>query len=226
MSLLSWFETLTEKLKHVVVLPGWMVIWLIMMQEKIWVRWEDRPGLLRFCNWADRLTRKNFDITPRSVLSISNLLCFARLMIVPIYLFWLAVGASKWFYLATYLFLMLLDVLDGPIARQTNTTSDLGKAVDPLGDKVCHTSMALVVVIFGFAPWWLFVGLLAKEILLTSTSSHYKKSGAKIYGKVGTAVEVVVLSLSFIFTLHWGFFAGLVVLHWIIYFLYRATDDK
>lgn len=224
MSLLSWFETLTEKLKHVVVLPGWMVIWLIMLQEKIWSRWENQPGLLRFCNWADQLTRKNLDITPRSVLSIPNLLCVARLMIVPIYLLWLAVGASKWFYLVTYLFLMLLDVLDGPIARQTNTASALGKAVDPLGDKVCHTSMALAAVLFGFAPWWLFVALLVKEVLLTTTSSHYKKSGAKIYGKVGTFVEVIVLSLAFIFPLSFWWFVALAILHWAIYFAYRLTD--
>lgn len=226
MSLLSWLETLTEKLKRLVILPPAVVIWLTVLQDKIWIRWELRQGLVKFCSWADRLTQKKLDITSRSVLSIPNLLCFARLTIVPFYLLWLTVGASKWFYLGTYLILMALDVFDGPIARQTDTTSPLGKAIDPLGDKTCHLSMALAAVLFGFSPWWVFVNLFLKEGLLMSQSSHYLKSGAKIYGKVGTFVEVVVLSLSFIFTLHWGFFAGLVLLHWAIYLFYRATDDK
>jgi cardiolipin synthase (CMP-forming) len=219
------FGDLTEKLKGLIKLPHGVVIWLIILQNKIWDRWEKREGLLKFCNWGDRLTKKKLDITPKVFLSIPNLLCVARLTIVPFYLLWLAVGASEWFYLVTYLILMALDVFDGPIARQTNTTSSLGKAIDPLGDKVCHLGMALAAVLFGFAPWWLVVNLFIKEGLLMSKSSHYLKSGSKIYGKVGTGVEVVVLSLSFIFTLSWVFFAALVILHWAIFFAYILTDE-
>ena len=222
----DFFDDLTEKVKGLIKLPDGMVIWLNMVQRRIWDRWEQREGLKRFCDWADRLTREKLNITSKVFLSIPNLLCVARLAIVPVYLLWLALGANKWFYLATYLFLMALDVLDGPIARQTGTDSDFGKAIDPLSDKTCHLGMALVAVSFGFAPLWLFVNLALKEGLLMSQSSHYLNSGSKIYGKFGTAIEVIVLSLAFIFPLSFWWFLDLVILHWAIYIAYRITDVK
>lgn len=217
------FEGLTEKFKGLIKLPSEVVIWLTILQEKIWNRWGKRDELLRFCNWSDRLTKKNFDINPRVLLSIPNLLSLFRLTIIPFYLFGYVIGVSKWFYLFVYLTLMILDLFDGPIARQTGTTSSLGKAIDPLGDKVCHTSMALVVVLFGFAPWWLFVALLIKEVLLTIISYHHTGSGAKIYGKIGTVIEVVVLSLAFIVMLPNWVFVALTIIHWVIFLAYRLA---
>lgn len=219
-------EDSTEKFKGLVKLPFEVVFMLVMWQEKIWNRWEERSELIRFCNWSNRLTKNNFDINPHVILSIPNLLSLFRLTIIPFYLFGYVVGASKWFYLFVYLVLMTLDLFDGPIARQTNTTSSLGKAIDPLGDKVCHTSMALVVVFLGFAPWWLFVNLFVKEIILTIISCYYKELEAKVHGKIGTVIEAVVLSLAFLMILPNLVFIFLVVVHWLILFAYGVTIAK
>lgn len=219
-------EDLTDKFKGLIKLPIKVVVWLTMVQERIWNRWEERIGLIRFCNWCNRLTKKNFDINPKVLLSIPNLLSLFRLTIILFYLFGYLIGASKWFYLFVYLTLMTLDLFDGPIARQTNTTSSLGEAIDPLGDKVCHTSMAFIVVLFGFAPWWLFVTLFVKEILLTIISCYNKETGAKIYGKVGTIIEVVVFLLTFFVMLPDWVFIFLVGVHWLILLAYGLTFSR
>lgn len=213
-------EVLTGKFKGLIKLPFEVVFMLVLWQAKIWNRWEERSGLIKFCNWSNRLTKNNFDIKPKVLLSIPNLLSLFRLTIIPFYLFGYLIGASKWFYLFVYLTLMTLDLIDGPIARQTNTTSSLGKAIDPLSDKVCHTGMALIVVLFGFAPWWLFATLFVKEILLTGISYYYKEIGSKIYGKIGTVVEAIVLSLAFLVMLPNWAFIFLVGIHWLILLAY------
>lgn len=213
-------EDLTDKFKGLIKLPFEVVFMLVLWQARIWNRWEERGGLIKFCNWINWLTKNNFDINPKVLLSIPNLLSLFRLTIIPFYLFGYLIGASKWFYLLVYLTLMTLDLFDGPIARQTNTTSSLGEAIDPLGDKVCHTSMAFVVVLFGFAPWWLFVILFVKEIILTGISCYYKEIGSKIYGKIGTVIEVIVLSFAFLLILPNWVFIFLVGIHLLILLAY------
>lgn len=219
-------EDLTGRFKGLIKLPIKVVVWLTMVQERIWNRWKERSGLIKFCNWINWLTKNNFDIKPKVILSIPNLLSLFRLTIIPFYLFGYLIGASKWFYLFVYLILMTLDLLDGPIARQTGTMSSLGEAIDPLGDKVCHTSMAFIVVLFGFAPWWLFVTLFVKEILLTIISCYYKETGAKIYGKIGTVIEVIVLSFAFLLILPNWVFIFLVGIHWLILLAYGLTFSR
>lgn len=219
-------EYLTERLNGLIKLPpGWISL-LIKWQEKIWNRFEKKDNLVKFCKWVDKLTRNNFQITPRVFLLIPNLLCFCRLTIIPFYLFGCVIGASKWFYFFVYIALMTLDLFDGLIARETGTTSSLGKAIDPLGDKVCHTSMALVILIFGFAPWWFFLGLLLKEICLAGISYFFKECGAIVWGKFGTVVEAVVLSLAIFVTLPSWVFVLLILFHWWIFYKYWKHGQR
>lgn len=56
--------------------------------------------------------------------------------------------------LALYLVGIATDVFDGVVARAMNTTSQTGAYADSLADKVFHIAVALVLVGWGYMPWW------------------------------------------------------------------------
>lgn len=198
-----------EKLNEVVKLSPKVVSWLKELQNRIWDKYENSSRIIAFCNLFKGLSKEGVEVNPHLLLLIPNLLSFLRLCILPIFLIGCLLKVNLWFYPVVYLLLMLLDVLDGPIARQCELGSMLGKALDPLADKVAHLSILLTAVILGLAPMWLFVVLFVKEVILFTTSPHYKKTGARWWGKIGTLTEAIVLLGAFLFPIlpNWLFIA-------------------
>lgn|GEM_PF-3248694 len=107
---------------------------------------------------------------------LPNKLSFARIILSPLPAALLVLGAESTMVrlLATVIFVVVAasDGIDGYIARKYNMTSDLGRWLDPVGDKllVVTTYLALVVVSLG-APnseslYWLFWLSLLREVTL------------------------------------------------------------
>lgn len=108
--------------------------------------------------------------------------------------------------------LVLLDGIDGPLARQLDAISDFGKAIDPAADKTLviglavsliwsvfslqsQASAALLFVIFG---WVIYLEIrliaIARQIKLTHNHvQHIDLPGANIYGKVKFTTQSVAL---------------------------------
>jgi len=100
------------------------------------------------------------------VVTIPNLLSFARLLGVPVFL-WLILGphADGW---AIVLLMVsgLTDYLDGKIARATGQISRLGQLLDPLADRLYIAATLLGLAIRGIVPWWLVLVLLGRDVIL------------------------------------------------------------
>ena len=104
------------------------------------------------------------------IITIPNLLSFLRILMIPFFL---------WTYLekgdgvATALILLLsglTDTVDGMIARRFNMVSNLGKALDPLADKLTQIAM-LACLVFRFPRMLLvFIALCVKELFVLTTS--------------------------------------------------------
>ena len=80
------------------------------------------------------------------ILTIPNVLSAIRLLLIPWFV-WLYVGKQN--YLGTALVLLLsgiTDTLDGFIARHFNMVSDVGKALDPIADKLTQIAMLSCLV--------------------------------------------------------------------------------
>lgn len=216
-----------EKLNGVVKLSPGTVVWMKELQDKIWARYENSPKLASFCDLFRGLQKHGVEVTPRMLLLIPNLLSLVRLCILPIFLVGCLLRVNLWFYPVIYLLLMLLDVLDGPIARQCELGSMLGKALDPLADKVAHLSILLAAVLLQLAPMWLFFVLFVKEAVLFTTSPHYKKTGARWWGKMGTLTETIVFFAAFLFIpLPGWLFVALAASQIAILFAYLISDRQ
>lgn len=100
------------------------------------------------------------------VLTIPNLLSFARLLGVPVFL-WLILGpqADGWAFVLLVV-AGITDWLDGKIARATGQISRLGQLLDPLADRLYIAAALLGLALRGIVPWWLVVLLLGRDLVL------------------------------------------------------------
>lgn len=134
------------------------------------------------------------------IITIPNLLTSVRILLIPILL---------WFYLekadmrVTVILLAisgLTDILDGFIARHFHCISDLGKALDPVADKLTQLAM-LICLLFRFPRMLLLIIVLCvKEIFVASTQLvviHRTEMvlGADWHGKVTTTLLYGVMLL-------------------------------
>ncbi|MFC6360057.1 CDP-alcohol phosphatidyltransferase family protein [Luteococcus peritonei] len=100
------------------------------------------------------------------VLTIPNLLSFARLLGVPLFV-WLILGphADVW----AVLLLMAAgasDWLDGTLARRWHQTSRVGQMLDPVADRLYIASTLVALALREIIPWWLVALLVARDVLM------------------------------------------------------------
>lgn len=137
---------------------------------------------------------------PGRIVTLPNLLSFFRLCLVPeLILQYTRPGGSR-----RVLILLavsaLTDVLDGRIARRFGMVSDLGKALDPLADKLTQAAM-LFCLARRFPLMLLPLTLLAvKEICcaaasLTAIGRTGRVESADWHGKFSTALLYALFAL-------------------------------
>jgi cardiolipin synthase (CMP-forming) len=134
----------------------------------------------------------------RSVLTWPNLLSFARLLGVPLFL-WLLLGphADGW----ALIVLMLSgfsDWADGALARKLRQTSALGALLDPLADRLYILATLAGLVIRDVIPLWLALVILARDVALLATVPALRRRGL-------TALPVHYLGKAATFNLLYAF---------------------
>ena len=85
-------------------------------------------------------------IKKEELFSIPNLLSYFRILLIPcfVYLYLSATKESEFIAAAMILIISgLTDLLDGKIARKFNMITEMGKALDPLADKLTQAAVAI-----------------------------------------------------------------------------------
>lgn len=101
------------------------------------------------------------------VLTIPNLISFARLLGVPLFLY-LFLGTEHWGWAVTVLAIGgTTDWIDGYLARRLGQVSRLGELIDPLADRLYILATLLAFTIENVVPWAFTIALLLRELLLT-----------------------------------------------------------
>jgi len=103
---------------------------------------------------------------------IPNMLTIMRLLLV----FPLVVLLWKGLYgpaLAVFFIAGLSDGLDGFLAKRYNWTSVFGAVADPIADKLLMVSSYFVLCWQLQLPWWLFVIILLRDLVIVGGSMFY-----------------------------------------------------
>jgi cardiolipin synthase len=130
------------------------------------------------------------------VLTVPNLISFARLLGVPLFL-WLALGARHDGWAITVLAIGgTTDWVDGFLARRLGQVSRLGEMLDPLADRLYILATLLALTVRDVVPVWFTVALLAREAVLVAcvpVLRHYGYGLPPVHyvGKTATFVLLV-----------------------------------
>ncbi len=124
--------------------------------------------------------------------NLANMLTAMRMVVAVAMLVLYFSNAKNWLWrcLALFVFGCLTDVVDGTVARLTNSVSDVGKLLDPICDKSMQISMALILTLGGYVYKWVFITLAIKELtMLVGASVFFKKKiivSSNWVGKIST----------------------------------------
>lgn len=131
--------------------------------------------------------------TKQKIFTIPNLLSLVRLLLIPVIVWLYREKEAYYWALAVLILSGVTDAADGIIARRWNLVSDLGKALDPVADKLTQI-VTLWCLASRFPYLWLpLLLLLAKEIFTGIMSLYAVKKSGKVkdadwHGKLCTAL--------------------------------------
>ena len=156
-------------------------------------------------------------------MTLASKITFVRVLMIPAYLLtmYLSGGtAGTWMYVSLAIFIIasLTDFVDGYIARHYNQTTDFGKFLDPLADKLLVLSAMSMFCQWGVFPAWALMIVLTREFAVTGLRLVAVQKGTVIAagwsGKVKTASTMIglciMMALPGIPTLNWVVIAVIV----------------
>jgi len=126
----------------------------------------------------------------------ANAVTLARIALIPLNIYFLYANRPLW---AAGLFLLisLTDALDGYIARRYKQTSDLGKLIDPLADKILVISMLIALIDVRLAPAVPVIIIAARDFAVSGLRMDKARKGKVIvaspWGKIKTVSQVVAV---------------------------------
>lgn len=93
------------------------------------------------------------------------------------------------------------DLVDGPLSRFSNSTSNFGQVWDPIADKVCVLAVLLMTVVDGQIAWWELLLVGARDVMVICLAiatliidrSKLKDMPPRISGKIATAGQFAFL---------------------------------
>jgi CDP-diacylglycerol---glycerol-3-phosphate 3-phosphatidyltransferase len=151
-------------------------------------------------------------MTRPTVWTLPNILTVARIAITPVvaYLPFIEGYWPKLACLVIFVAAAVTDIIDGRIARRRNLVSDLGKALDPLADKLLLIATLVPIwwisverkelydiPIWGSIPLWVCLLLIGREFAMTGFRAWAQRKGVVIAansaGKMKTAIQSIFI---------------------------------
>ena len=102
------------------------------------------------------------------MLNTPNILSLIRLCLVPVFVitYFSGIGNAKLWAAIIYALATFTDYLDGHLARKYKLITNLGKVLDPLGDKMLTFAVLACLSLDGIIPGWIVMIYFTKEILM------------------------------------------------------------
>ena len=126
---------------------------------------------------------------------LPNIICLARIALIWPIVLALQSGESE---LAVLLFMVaaVSDGLDGYLAKRFGWTSEFGKFIDPLADKLLLVVVFVTGAWLGLVPWWLSAAAVARDVMIGLGALIFRlwfgplKGRPTIISKVNTLLQL------------------------------------
>ena len=132
----------------------------------------------------------------------ANKITFARIVMIPSFLI-LAYTDHTFWALAVYILACVSDFADGYIARHYDQTSNFGKFMDPLADKMLVLSAMCYFIDAGQMPGWCVAIVIFREFAVSGlrllAAEQRRIIAAAPAGKIKTASTMVGLGAMLLF---------------------------
>jgi cardiolipin synthase (CMP-forming) len=134
------------------------------------------------------------------VISLPNVVSFARLLSVPLAIWLMLDGnitAAFWVFIAAG----VSDAIDGYLAKRFNARTELGAYLDPLADKALLVATYLTLGWLGHLPSWLVILVVFRDLMIVGGAlvvhalTQSFRSRPMMISKINTALQIALVTL-------------------------------
>jgi CDP-diacylglycerol--glycerol-3-phosphate 3-phosphatidyltransferase len=135
----------------------------------------------------------------KTMLNLANKITLLRMFMTPLVVLVLYFEGPFFCVLAAFFFIFasITDWIDGYIARRENIVTNMGKFLDPLADKVLICSVLIMFVQLGWAPAWVVIVIVCRELVVTGLRAMASDAGiclaADKFGKMKTILQIIAI---------------------------------
>ena len=113
-----------------------------------------------------RIRKKRLQTRQDRIMTLANAISISRIFLaIPLVLLFEDISKGEsgklWWAFGLIIIIVLTDFLDGYVARKTEETTNFGKLIDPVADKVCMMVVMIYLIINYKLPFLLFFLTLA-----------------------------------------------------------------
>ncbi|MBL7994058.1 CDP-diacylglycerol--glycerol-3-phosphate 3-phosphatidyltransferase [bacterium] len=136
--------------------------------------------------------------------SIPNILTVIRILMTPLFVICLLEDGWQLYAVLIFGLASLTDWYDGYLARRYGITSDWGKFLDPLADKILVLSAFFSFVYLGIVKLWMVMVIVMRDFIITGLRSYNMRRGKPMITnllaktKTFTQMTMIIVILLFI----------------------------
>jgi cardiolipin synthase len=133
------------------------------------------------------------------VISLPNIVTFARLLSVPLTI-WLMIDGEMTIAFWVFIAAGISDGIDGYLAKRFNARTELGAYLDPLADKTLLVATYLTLGWLGQLPSWLVILVVFRDLMIVGGAlvvhalTQSFKSRPMLISKVNTALQIALVT--------------------------------
>lgn len=117
------------------------------------------------------------EVTSDKVVTIPNILSFARLLGVPVFLWLILVPQADGWAIVLLVVAGATDWLDGYLARRWHQITRVGQLLDPIADRLYILATLIGLLLRDIIPLWLVVVLVGRDVVMAVVLFILKRRG-------------------------------------------------
>ncbi|MDA1196699.1 MAG: CDP-diacylglycerol--glycerol-3-phosphate 3-phosphatidyltransferase [Nanoarchaeota archaeon] len=131
-------------------------------------------------------------------MNIANVITLLRILLIPIFIGVLIVDFPNHTFWSAVIFIVLAvsDWLDGYLARKHKLTTNFGKLIDPMADKILVAAALIFLIGKGVDAWMVFL-IITREFVVTTLRLGAQSQGITIaaseWGKIKTISQMIAI---------------------------------